>query len=78
TPALAADFRTVPADGSTAVGIVTFTTPTLDVTAEAKEAVTGALTGAYIDGVAVHPSQELNATVSSLLCPGEVVGLVVA
>ena len=40
----------------TAVGIVTFTTPTLDVTAEDKEAVTGALTGADIDGVAVHPS----------------------
>ncbi|MCV7695876.1 MMPL family transporter [Micrococcus luteus] len=78
TLALAEDFRTVSEDGSTAVGIVTFTTPTLDVTAEDKEAVTGALTGADIDGVAVHPSQELNATVSSLLGPGEVVGLVVA
>ena len=78
TLALAEDFRTVSEDGSTAVGIVTFTTPTLDVTAEDKEAVTGALTGADIDGVAVHPSQELNATVPSLLGPGEVVGLVVA
>ncbi|WP_065572498.1 MMPL family transporter [Micrococcus luteus] len=78
TLALAEDFRTVSEDGSTAVGIVTFTTPTLDVTAEDKEAVTGALTGADIDGVAVHPSQELNATAPSLLGPGEVVGLVVA
>lgn len=77
TLALAEDFRTVSEDGSTAVGIVTFTTPTLDVTAEDKEAVTGALTGADIDGVAVHPSQELKAP-PSILGPGEVVGLVVA
>lgn len=77
TLALAEDFRTVSEDGSTAVGIVTFTTPTLDVTAEDKEAVTGALTGADIDGVAVHPSQELKAP-PSILGPGEVVGLIVA
>ncbi|MCM3552999.1 MMPL family transporter [Micrococcus luteus] len=77
TLALAEDFRTVSEDGSTAVGIVTFTTPTLDVTAEEKEAVTGALTGAEIDGVAVHPSQELKAP-PSILGPGEVVGLIVA
>ncbi|MCV7620886.1 MMPL family transporter [Micrococcus luteus] len=77
TLALAEDFRTVSEDGSTAVGIVSFSKPSLDVTAEEKEAVTGALTGAEIDGVAVHPSQELKAP-PSILGPGEVVGLIVA
>ncbi len=76
--ALVGGYRSVSEDGSTAVGIVSFSQPSLDVTAEEKEAVTGALTGADIDGVAVHPSQELNATVPSILGPGEVVGLIVA
>ena len=76
--ALVEGYRSVSEDGSTAVGIVSFSQPSLDVTAEEKEAVTGALTGADIDGVAVHPSQELNATVPSILGPGEVVGLIVA
>lgn len=76
--ALVEGYRSVSEDGSTAVGIVSFSQPSLDVIAEEKEAVTGALTGAEIDGVAVHPSQELNATVPSILGPGEVVGLIVA
>lgn len=76
--ALAGDYRTVSADGSTAVGTVVFDRPSLDVSDETQDAVLAVLEGADIDGVEVLPTTSLSQTIPKIVGPAEVVGLVVA
>ena len=78
TLALTEDFRAVSEDGDVAMGRVIFGMPTMDLETEQKEEVTSLLTGAEIEGVDVHPDQQLNAAVPQVMGPAEVVGLIVA
>ncbi len=78
TLALTEDFRAVSEEGDVAMGRVVFSKPTMDLETEQKESVTSLLTQADIDGVDVHPDQQLNAAVPQVMGPAEVVGLVVA
>ncbi|MGC5049410.1 MMPL family transporter [Micrococcus porci] len=71
-------YRVVSEDGSAALGTVAFDRPSLDVTTEQTTAVIDAMADADIPGVRAIPTQALNATMPSLIGPGEVVGLAVA
>ena len=71
-------FRTVSEDGSAAVANVTFDVSTNEVTTEVKTEIEDLVAGADIDGVDVHPSQDIAQTVPSILGPGEIAGVVVA
>lgn len=75
---LSSAFRTVSEDGSAAVANVTFDVSTNEVTAEVKTEIEDLVADADIDGVALHPSQDIAQTVPSILGPGEVAGVVVA
>ncbi|MBD3924135.1 MMPL family transporter [Nocardioides cavernae] len=75
---LSSGFRTVSEDGSAAVANVTFDVSTNEVTAEVKTEIEDIVAGAGIEGVAVHPSQDIAQTVPSILGPGEIAGVVVA
>jgi RND superfamily putative drug exporter len=70
--------RQVSTDGSTALGVVRFTQPQLEVTPETKDAVAAALQGADLQGVQVALSQDLVQEVPEVFGPGEAVGLLVA
>ncbi len=76
--ALSSGFRTVSTDGSAAVANVTFDVSTNEVTAEVKTEIEDLVADAGIDGVAVHPSQDIAQTVPSILGPGEIAGVVIA
>lgn len=76
--ALSSGFRTVSEDGSAAVANVTFDVSTNEVTAEVKTEIEDLVADADIDGVALHPSQDIAQTVPSILGPGEIAGVVVA
>ena len=71
-------FRTVSEDGSAAVANVVFDDPINEVTVETKTEIEDIATDAGIDGVEVHPSQEIAQTVPSILGPGEIAGVVIA
>ena len=71
-------YRSVSEDESTAVGAVVFTDPLIDVEADQMKAVSEALEQADVDGVQIHPSQAINATVPSIVGPAEIIGLAVA
>ncbi|HEU4338036.1 MAG TPA: MMPL family transporter, partial [Nocardioides sp.] len=75
---LSSGFRTVSADGSAAVANVTFDVSTNEVTAEVKTEIEELVADAGIDGVELHPSQDIAQTVPSILGPGEVAGVVIA
>ena len=75
---LSEGFRTVSEDGSAAVANVTFDVSTNEVTTEVKTEIEDLVAGADIDGVDVHPSQDIAQTVPSILGPGEIAGVVVA
>ena len=75
---LSSGFRTVSKDGSAAVANVTFEVSTNEVTAEVKAEIEDLVADAGIDGVAVHPSQDIAQTVPSILGPGEIAGVVIA
>ncbi|NYE36203.1 RND superfamily putative drug exporter [Nocardioides cavernae] len=75
---LASGFRTVSEDGSAAVVNVVFSAPINEVTVETKEEIETLATDAGIDGVELHPSQEIAQTVPSILGPGEIAGVVIA
>ncbi|PKH38333.1 putative drug exporter of the RND superfamily [Nocardioides alpinus] len=75
---LSSGFRTVSEDGSAAVANVTFDVSTNEVTAEVKTEIEDLVAEAGIDGVDVHPSQDIAQTVPSILGPGEIAGVVVA
>jgi RND superfamily putative drug exporter len=75
---LSSGYRTVSQDGSAAVANVTFTVPINEVSAEVKTEIEDLVGDADIDGVALHPSQDIAQTVPSILGPGEVAGVVIA
>lgn len=75
---LSSGFRTVSEDGSAAVANVTFEVAINEVSLEVKTEIEDLLADADIDGVALHPSQDIAQTVPSILGPGEVAGVVVA
>ncbi|WP_125778145.1 MMPL family transporter [Antribacter gilvus] len=72
------EFRTVSEDSSAAVGIVTFDVAAMEVATEVKDAVVAALEEGAVEGVTADPSADLVRDVSSLLGPGEAVGVVIA
>ena len=74
----ATKFRVVSADNQTATGSVMFTTPISEVETSDKEAVVAALSQTATDNVQVEFSQDLTRSLSGLLGPGEIVGLLVA
>ncbi len=75
---LSSGFRTVSEDGSAAVANVTFDVSTNEVTPEVKTEIEDLVVDAGIDGVEVHPSQDIAQTVPSILGPGEIAGVVIA
>ena len=76
--AVSAGFRTVSADGSTALGTVQFAMPSNEVEATSFTAVKAALASSDIPGVQIEYSSELSPKVDSILGTGEIIGLVVA
>jgi RND superfamily putative drug exporter len=74
----AAKFRVVSADNQTATGSVMFTTPISEVETSDKEAVVAALSDTATENIQVEFSQDLTRSLSGLLGPGEIVGLLVA
>lgn len=75
---LSSGFRTVSEDGTAAVANVTFDVAVNEVTVEVKTEIEDLVAAAGIDGVAIHPSQEIAQTVPSILGPGEIAGVVIA
>jgi len=75
---LAADLRTVSADGSAAVATVSFDEPLMNVTPETKEQVEDTASGADIAGVTVDFSSDLAAGVPSIGGAAEIIGVAVA
>nr|BFE60270.1 MMPL family transporter [Dactylosporangium thailandense] len=75
---LAKELRTVSKNGSAAVGVVQFDTPTYAVPKEVKDDIVQKAADAKIDGVEVNVSNDIAQTVPSVLGPGEVVGVVIA
>jgi RND superfamily putative drug exporter len=71
-------YRVVSADNLTASATVLFTTPISEVETDDKLAVVDALASTATDTVTVEFSQDLTRSLSGLLGPGEIVGLVVA
>ena len=71
-------YRVVSADNLTASATVLFTTPISEVETDDKMAVVDALAATATDTVTVEFSQDLTRSLSGLLGPGEIVGLVVA
>jgi RND superfamily putative drug exporter len=75
---LSAGYRTVSEDGSAAVANVVFDAPINEVAVETKTEIEELVAGAGIDGVEVHPSQDIAQTVPTILGPGEIAGVVIA
>lgn len=75
---LSAGYRTVSQDGSAAVANVTFAVPINELTVEVKTEIEDLVADADIEGVELHPSQEIAQTVPSILGPGEIAGVVIA
>ncbi|TGN63081.1 MMPL family transporter [Nocardioides eburneiflavus] len=75
---LSSGFRTVSEDGSAAVATVVFSLPVNEVEVETKTAIEDLVADSEVDGVDVHPSQEIAQTVPSILGPGEIAGVVIA
>ena len=67
---LSAGYRTVSEDGSAAVANVVFDDPINEVTIETKTEIEDLVADAGIEGVDIHPSQEIAQTVPSILGPG--------
>jgi RND superfamily putative drug exporter len=70
--------RTVSPDGSTAAGAVIFEEGQFDLPPAVKAQVAERLDSAFIPGVSIDYSSEIAASVSGLIGPGEVVGLLIA
>jgi RND superfamily putative drug exporter len=71
-------YRVVSSDNLTASATVLFTTPISEVETDDKMAVVDALAATATDTVTVEFSQDLTRSLSGLLGPGEIVGLIVA
>lgn len=76
--AVSDDLRQVSTDGATALGVVQFAQPLLEVTPETKEAVAAELLDADLPGVQVALSQDLVQEVPEIFGPAEAAGLAVA
>ncbi len=75
---LSSGYRTVSTDGTAAVANVVFEVAINEVTTEVKTEIEDLVADAGIEGVEVHPSQEIAQTVPSILGPGEIAGVVIA
>ncbi|MDZ5661526.1 MMPL family transporter [Nocardioides sp. S-58] len=75
---LSVAYRSVSEDGSAAVANVTFDVAINEVSTEVKTEIEDLAADAGIDGVELHPSQDIAQTVPSILGPGEIAGVVVA
>ncbi len=76
--AVSEQVRQISDDGSTALGVVQFPQPLLEVPPETKERVATALQDADLAGVQVELSQDLVQEVPKIFGPAEAVGLVIA
>lgn len=76
--AASANFRTVSADGATAVATVFFDAPLSQITAEQKTGLVEAITEANIAGVDIEVSQDLSQTAPSIFGVGELIGVLIA
>jgi RND superfamily putative drug exporter len=74
----ASEVRTVSADGSAALGLVTFGDDALDLPASVKQAVADELDDAAIPGVDVGYSSVIGSSVSGVLGVGELIGFAIA
>ncbi len=74
----AANFRTVSADGATAVATVFFDRPMAEIAAHEKLAVADALTATEVKGVNIEVSQDLTQTAPSVFGVGEMIGVAIA
>lgn len=74
----AADIKTVSNDGSTAIGMVQFKDSLFNLPADVKTAVAHKLDAASIPGVTINYSSEIATSISGLIGPGEITGVVIA
>lgn len=72
------DIRTVSSDGATALGMVVFHDQLFDLDPEVKAAVSAALDDARIPGVTIDYSSEIANSLTGLIGPGEVIGVLIA
>ncbi|KGJ78532.1 RND transporter [Cryobacterium roopkundense] len=75
---LAAEIRLVSTDATTAVASLQFDRSLNQVSAEAKEALVGAMDDADIDGVKVLVSNDIASSIPEILGPGEIGGVIFA
>ncbi|WP_243064328.1 MMPL family transporter [Humibacter sp. RRB41] len=73
-----AGIKTVSKDGTTALGMVQFKDSQFDLPDSVKSAVASKLDAAHISGVTINYSSEIATSVSGLIGPGEVTGVVIA
>ncbi|MGN6128056.1 MAG: MMPL family transporter, partial [Humibacter sp.] len=73
-----AAIRTVSKDGTTAIGLVQFKDTLFNLSDSVKSSVASKLDAAHIDGVDVNYSSEIATSVSGIIGPGEVTGVVIA
>nr|WP_240978421.1 MMPL family transporter [Planctomonas sp. JC2975] len=76
--AAAADIKTVSTDGTTAIGLVQFEDDMFNLPQSVKTAVADELDAAHISGVEVNYSSEIATSISGLIGPGEITGVVIA
>ncbi|GAB3611349.1 MMPL family transporter [Humibacter ginsengiterrae] len=74
----AADIKTVSSNGSTAIGMVQFKDSLFNLPADVKTAVAHKLDAASIPGVTINYSSEIATSISGLIGPGEITGVVIA
>jgi RND superfamily putative drug exporter len=74
----ASDIKTVSSDGTTALGMVQFDGDLFDLPQTVKTAVAHELDAAHIPGVEVNYSSEIATSISGLIGPGEITGVVIA
>ncbi|WP_022900321.1 MMPL family transporter [Humibacter albus] len=73
-----AEIKTVSSDGTTALGMVQFEKDQFELPEQTKQAVADKLDAADISGVNVTYSSEIATSISGLIGPGEITGVVIA
>ena len=74
----ASGIRTVSKDGTTALGMVQFKESLFNLPDSVKSAVASKLDAAHISGVTINYSSEIANSVSGIIGPGEITGVVIA
>lgn len=74
----ASGLQTVSADGSTAIGVVSFKDDLFALSDEVTNAVLDKVTSTQIDGVRVDVSAEITTSLEGLMGPGEIIGVLIA